>query len=133
MPSNKTALVTGASSGIGEAVSRELIKRGWQVIGIARSGDKLSKIQEELSNTFIPLVCDVSKKEEIEVASKKIRDQNLCPSLFFLNAGIAGESVIENPNKFDLAIHEKNHESELFWCFSMGGILGKTLPGKWGC
>lgn len=34
-------LVTGASSGIGEAISRELSKRGWLVIGIARSSDKL--------------------------------------------------------------------------------------------
>ncbi len=46
MTLNKIALVTGASSGIGEAVSRELIKRGWQVIGVALSADKLSKILE---------------------------------------------------------------------------------------
>lgn len=37
------ALVTGALSGIGEAISRELAKRGWLVIGIARSSDKLSQ------------------------------------------------------------------------------------------
>lgn len=132
MTLNKIALVTGVSSGIGEAVSRELVKRGWQVIGIARSADKLSKIQEELSDAFIPLVCDVSKKDEIEKASKQILEQNLCPSLFFLNAGIAGESVIENPNKFDLGIHEKimrvNYFGVLAWvefwekhCLENGG------------
>ena len=43
------ALVTGASSGIGEAISRELVKRGWLVIGVARSFDKLLQIQKELS------------------------------------------------------------------------------------
>ncbi len=129
---NKIALVTGASSGIGEAVSRELIKRGWQVIGIARSADKLTQIQQELSSAFIPLICDVSKKEEIEQASMKILNQNLCPSLFFLNAGIAGESVIENPNKFELEIHEKimrvNYFGVLAWvefwekhCLKNGG------------
>jgi len=132
MTLNKIALVTGASSGIGEAVSRELIKRGWQVIGVARSADKLSKIQEELSDAFIPLVCDVSKKEEIEESSREILGRNLCPSLFFLNAGIAGESVIENPNKFDLGIHEKimrvNYFGVLAWvefwekhCLENGG------------
>lgn len=119
MALNKMALVTGASSGIGEAVSRELIKRGWHVIGVARSAGKLSKIQQELSDVFIPLVCDVSKKEEIEEASMKILHRGLCPSLFFLNAGMAGEAVIENPNKFDLGIHEKimrvNYFGVLAW------------------
>ena len=37
------ALVTGASSGIGEAISQELVKRGWTVIGVARSESKLKK------------------------------------------------------------------------------------------
>lgn len=103
----KIALVTGASSGIGEATSRELIKQGWTVIGVARSYDKLMQIQAEFSDSFIPMVCDVSKKEEIEETSKQIVQKQLCPSLFFLNAGLAGEAVIENPKKFDLKIHEK--------------------------
>ncbi len=132
MAQNKIALVTGASSGIGEATSRELIKRGWQVIGVARSTGKLSKMQEELSSAFIPLVCDVSKKEGIKEASKNILEMNLYPSLFFLNAGIAGESAIENPKKFNLEIHEKimnvNYFGVLAWvefwekpCLENGG------------
>ncbi len=132
MPLNKTALVTGASSGIGEAISRELIKRGWQVIGVARSAEKLTKMHEEMHDAFLPLVCDVSKKEEIEESSKKILARNLRPSLLFLNAGIAGESVIENPNKFAIGIHEKimkvNYFGVLAWvefwekpCLDNGG------------
>lgn len=104
---NNTTLVTGASSGIGEAISRELVKRGWVVIGIARSFDKLIQIQNELSDSFISMVCDVSKKEDIEKISTEIIGKNLCPSLFFLNAGLAGEAVIENPKKFDVKIHEE--------------------------
>ena len=61
MKTNNIALVTGASSGIGEAISRELVKRCWLVIGIARSSDKLIQIQSELSDSFIPMICDVSK------------------------------------------------------------------------
>ncbi|MBA3722912.1 MAG: SDR family oxidoreductase [Parachlamydiaceae bacterium] len=101
------ALVTGASSGIGEALSRELIARGWSVIGIARSLDKLSQIQKELGNAFTPIVCDVSNSEDIKIASTKILDRGICPSHFFLNAGLAGEKVIENPNSFDVTMHEK--------------------------
>ncbi|HEY2810984.1 MAG TPA: SDR family oxidoreductase [Rhabdochlamydiaceae bacterium] len=126
------ALVTGASSGIGEAISRELIKRGWIVIGIARSSARLSQIQKELSDSFIPMVCDVSKKEQIEATSQQILNKNLLPSLLFLNAGVAGESACENPNRFQLGIHEQimtvNYFGVLAWvefwekpCLNNGG------------
>ena len=45
MKSKSLALITGASSGIGEALSRELVQRGLSVIGMARSEDKLASIQ----------------------------------------------------------------------------------------
>jgi 3-hydroxy acid dehydrogenase / malonic semialdehyde reductase len=116
---NNIALVTGASSGIGEAISRELVKRGWIVVGVARSSDKLLHIQQDLASAFIPTVCDVSNKEEIISTSQRILNQDLCPSLFFLNAGIAGESACENPRQFCLEIHEKimkvNYFGVLAW------------------
>lgn len=107
MKSKNLALITGASSGIGEALARELLKRGWFVIGMARSQDKLTAIQKELGDSFMPIVCDISQKSEIERASRELLDKKMCPTHFFLNAGIAGEKVIENPQAFDLSIHEK--------------------------
>ena len=83
MNSKKIALVTGASSGIGEALSRELVKRGWSVIGIARSLEKLSSLQKELGSAFMPFMCDVSKKADIERASKQLIEQKIIPSHFF--------------------------------------------------
>lgn len=115
----QVALVTGASSGIGKAISKELAKRGWEVIGIARSQDKLDHLKSELKEAFIPIVCDVSKKEDVEAASKALLGKNLCPTLFFLNAAVAGEFSIENPNRFDLKIHENimrvNYFGVLSW------------------
>lgn len=118
MEVKNVALVTGASSGIGEAISRELVRRGWLVLGIARSSDKLAQLHKELSDSFVPMLCDVSKKEQIEETSKQILQKKLFPSLFFLNAGVAGEAVIENPKKFDLKIHEKIMQVNYF------GVLG---------
>lgn len=107
MKSKNLALITGASSGIGEALSRELVQRGWSVIGMARSQNKLAAIQKELGDSFVPIVCDISQKSEIERASSEILEKEMCPTHFFLNAGIAGEKLIENPQAFDLSMHEK--------------------------
>ena len=82
-PVKNIALVTGASSGIGEAISRQLAKRGYLVIVVARSVDKLSLIKKDLQDAFIPMICDVSKKENIEETSKQMLKMGLCPSLFF--------------------------------------------------
>ena len=44
----KTAIITGASDGIGAAFSKLLIKKGWKVIGISRSSSKLRAISQNL-------------------------------------------------------------------------------------
>ena len=39
----RLALVTGTSTGIGAAVARELLKRGWQVVGVARRSPQFDR------------------------------------------------------------------------------------------
>lgn len=100
----KVALVTGASLGIGKAISKELVKRGWQVVGVVRSMEKLDQLQKELSEAFIHVACDVFQKEQIIKSSSSILKKGLILSLFFLNAGRAGEAVIENPNQTAISV-----------------------------
>lgn len=83
----KTCLVTGASSGIGYEVSREMVNHGWKVIGVARREEKLKEIANELGANFIPFKCDVSIPVQIKQTSDFIKKQGLRPTLFFLNAG----------------------------------------------
>ena len=52
--SGKIILVTGASKGIGAALSGELIQRNAVVIGIARSTEKLLELHHLLGKKFIP-------------------------------------------------------------------------------
>lgn len=85
MNKRNIALVTGASSGIGEALTRELISKGWVVVGIARRIEKLNAIKNETGPSFSPIVCDVSNKSDIHRPCKNILDKGLCPTLFFLN------------------------------------------------
>jgi len=110
--STKTCLITGASSGIGQNLAIEMVKRGWTVIGVARRTELLNKLQEKLGEkAFIPFVCDVSKQKQIHAISEKIKENNLKPTLFFLNAG-TGET--EQKWQFYTQIHERTFATNYF-------------------
>ena len=50
---NKIALVTGASRGIGKALVEDLIDRGWSVIGVARSEEKLADLKKNTASILL--------------------------------------------------------------------------------
>ncbi len=56
----KTALVTGASRGMGAAVCRKLVEDGLRVHGLARNGTALAELKAELGQAFTYTVCDVT-------------------------------------------------------------------------
>ena len=62
---NKTALVTGASSGIGAVFARELAREGYSVTCVARSEDKLNTLVKELGQGHRVLVADLGDSEGI--------------------------------------------------------------------
>lgn len=60
-----TALITGASSGIGRDIARELSARGWRLILAARRRDRLEALAHELSTPCRICVCDLSRENEV--------------------------------------------------------------------
>lgn len=111
----RVALVTGASKGLGKALSEVLVKSGWTVVGVARSKEALNILQTTLgTETFIPHICDVSVSEQVKKVSQDLQTRNIIPSLFFLNAGIAGEAACESPSNFSVAKHEKLFATNYF-------------------
>lgn len=60
---NKAALVTGASSGIGEATVRALRGQGWTVFAVARRGDRLAALEASTGAVAIP--ADIAADDDV--------------------------------------------------------------------
>ncbi|MEO6579911.1 MAG: SDR family NAD(P)-dependent oxidoreductase [Sphingomicrobium sp.] len=55
----KTAFITGATAGIGEAAARLFVREGWHVIGTGRRADRLERLAGELGEAFRPVELDM--------------------------------------------------------------------------
>jgi NADP-dependent 3-hydroxy acid dehydrogenase YdfG len=85
---SKVAIVTGASSGIGAEFSRSLINEGATVYGLARSSDKLDKVQDELGGQFIPVTMDITNHDAIESWISDTFSDDHRPDILINNAGL---------------------------------------------
>ncbi|MBQ9106080.1 MAG: SDR family oxidoreductase [Mailhella sp.] len=62
---SKTIIVTGATAGFGLATARLFASKGWNVVGTGRRSDRLEALQQELGESFLPLVLDVRNREAV--------------------------------------------------------------------
>ncbi|XP_033218291.1 farnesol dehydrogenase-like [Belonocnema kinseyi] len=63
---DKVAIVTGASSGIGQSIAKILIKKGVKVVGLARNLEKMKEIDKLFRKcVFSPIKCDLTKEDDI--------------------------------------------------------------------
>lgn len=85
---SKIAIVTGASSGLGAQVSKDLVNKGALVYGLARSTDKLNKLQQDLGSNFIPVEMDVTNTDALKTWVSTTFNEDNSPDVLINNAGI---------------------------------------------
>lgn len=98
---NKVAVVTGASSGIGEAICRDLCSRKVIVVGLARSQDRLRQMEVEITASggrFVPIICDLTVDEQIQSAFERIDSELGGVDILVNNAGIFPNAGILEPD-----------------------------------
>ena len=89
---DSTAVVTGASSGIGAELARELARRGHGVTLVARREDKLAELADELRATGVRaevLGADLSDRVARAALSGRITDLGLTAEILLNNAGLS--------------------------------------------
>jgi serine 3-dehydrogenase len=86
----RTAFVTGATAGIGEATVRTLVASGWRCIATGRRKDRLDALVDELGADKVhPAVFDVCDADAMDAAIAALPDGFAVIDLLVNNAGLA--------------------------------------------
>lgn len=114
---SKVAIVTGASSGIGEATARRLAKAGFQVVVAARRIERLEILAKEFSGKngrIIPMGIDLASEEETHALVEETLSELKRVDVLVNNAGYSPAAAIEQMGREDLAhIFDVNLLSQL--------------------
>ncbi len=85
----KTAVVTGASSGFGAAIARQMVAEGHTVIGLARRQEKLQALAAELGERFVPVSVDLTDRAALDAVLADLRVRFPDIDVLVNNAGLA--------------------------------------------
>ncbi|XP_058466521.1 farnesol dehydrogenase-like [Malaya genurostris] len=89
----KVAMVTGASSGIGAAIAKELARSGLTTIGLARRVHRVELLKKDLTgeaaSRLIAMKCDITKEEEILHAFAFVNEKFGGVDVMINNAGVS--------------------------------------------
>lgn len=85
----KTAVVTGASRGIGAAIATNLASAGARVALLARSESAIKAVAEKIGNGALAFVCDVTDPISVAAAANAVREKFAgAPDIIVNNAGM---------------------------------------------
>jgi NADP-dependent 3-hydroxy acid dehydrogenase YdfG len=84
----RVAVITGASSGIGEATARALAADGHRVALLARRIDRIQAVAEELGNGATAIEADVTERDSLVAAATRVHEELGGADILVNNAGV---------------------------------------------
>ena len=84
----RVAVITGASSGIGEGTARTLAAAGYRVALLARRADRIDALAKDLGNGAIAIEADVTDREAIRAAAERVNQELGGADVLVNNAGV---------------------------------------------
>ncbi len=123
---NQTALVTGASSGIGASFAHALAARGMHLVLVARSMDRLEALATDVTRTYgghaHVVGADLSKPGAARRVLEQTNAKGLAIDLLVNNAGFATYGVFEEVSL------ERQHEEIMLNCAGLVEMTHAFLP-----
>ena len=127
-----TALITGATSGIGNAFASELAARGTDLVIVSRDVDRLRSVSEELSaahgvNVEV-LSADLSIRAEVDAVARRLEDESRPIDMLVNNAGFGLHSSL-----LDASANDTHVRAIDVMCLAMlilGGAAGRAMKQR---
>ena len=131
---NKTALVTGASDGIGLEFCKILAGRGYNIILVARRKDKLNEVAKSLSEQHKNIVCtvlsnDLSKPQAAQKLFQSTIKNELKVDLLINNAGLLQNGFF---TELDLSTQEKMITVNILALTSLTHLFANDMANRGG-
>ena len=91
---HETALVTGASRGIGRAVAEALAETGARVVGTATTAAGARALEEALGGRAAGAALDLREPASVDALLAELAERKLAPSILVNNAGLARDNLL---------------------------------------
>lgn len=122
----KTALITGASSGIGECFAHELAKKGMNLVLVARSDEKLQSLAKQLHQQYhiqvTVITADLSREGEGFRVYQETQARQLSVDMLINNAGFSTNGM------FEVIPPEKDHQQVMLNVVSIVDLTHAFIP-----
>lgn len=96
--SSKTVVVTGATGGIGGAITRLFASEGGRIVAVGRNKEKLAALQQEYPDNIFPFAYDLTDLENIEDIFRFCREKDLKLDGLIHSAGVVQDTAIRTNN-----------------------------------
>jgi NADP-dependent 3-hydroxy acid dehydrogenase YdfG len=126
---NRVAVITGASSGIGEAIARVLVAEGYRVALLGRRLDRISALAEELQNGTIAIQADVTDRESIVAAAHRVQKELGDTDVLVNNAGVMLTAPFASDQRSE---HRQMVETNLLGAMTVTEVFLDQLRAKGG-
>jgi retinol dehydrogenase 12 len=129
-----TCLVTGATSGIGEAIARQLVTAGHHVIVVARTTERGQRAQQRIAvrtsaGQVDLLTADLSNMGEVRALGHRVQADYPQLDVLVLNAGVARPRREMTRDGFE-ADFATNHLSAFLLAQTLGDLLVASAPAR---
>lgn len=125
-----TALITGATAGIGAAFARALAGQGVNLVLVARDHDRLAELAGELRARGIEvevLPADLSDRSQVSQVAARLEQSDRPVDLLINNAGFGINATLLDP---DLTNHDRAFEVMCRAVLVLGGAAGRAMKAR---
>jgi len=127
---NKTAIITGASKGIGKAVATLFAEQGANLFLLSRDGEALASLQKELVNAdnhISYFTVDITDHERMKEVFSEIRQTKLPIDVLVNNAGVMEDAVLQMVTPF---LVDKIYKTNVFGLIDASKRASKLMLRK---